>query len=49
MLRYAELAIVVLDGDSHEYYNIRLDILHDSTVNYLPELIEHLGGIGRGA
>ena len=99
MLRYAELAIVVLDGDSlgqlerdvvksaalskfvenigeaayksepatlaqypqvdwprmigmrhrlvHEYYNIRLDILHDVIVHYLPPLIEHLGGISR--
>ena len=94
MLRYAELAIVVLDGDSleqleqnviksaalskfvenvgeaayksepgtlaqypqidwprligmrhrlvHEYYNIRLDILHDAIVNYLPALIRDL-------
>ena len=32
----------------HEYYNIRLDILHDVIVNYLPPLIEHLGGVGRG-
>ncbi|MYC32499.1 MAG: DUF86 domain-containing protein [Chloroflexi bacterium] len=99
MLRYAELAIAVLDGDSleqlsqdvvksaalskfvenvgeaayksdpgtlarypqvdwprmigmrhrlvHEYYNIRLDILHDVIVNYLPPLIEDLGGSGR--
>ena len=100
MLRYAELAIVVLNGDSleqlqrnvvksaalskfvenvgeaaykseagtlaqypqvdwprligmrhrlvHEYYNIRFDILHDVILNYLPSLIEHLGGTGRG-
>lgn len=99
MLRYAELAIVVLDGDSleqlersviksaalskfvenvgeaayktadstlarypqvdwprligmrhrlvHEYYNIRLDILHDVIVNYLPALIAELTGLGR--
>ena len=99
MLRYAELAIVVLDNDSleqlernivksaalskfvenvgeaayktepgtlaqfpkvdwprligmrhrlvHEYYNIRLDILHDVIVNYLPPLIRHLSGISR--
>ena len=99
MLRYAELAIAVLDGDSleqlsqdvvksaalskfvenvgeaafksdsgtlvrypqvdwprmigmrhrlvHEYYNIRLDILHDVIVNYLPPLIEDLGASGR--
>lgn len=99
MLRYAELAIVVLDGDGleqlelnvvksaalskfvenvgeaayksdpgtlarypqvdwprmigmrhrlvHEYYNIRLDILHDVIINYLPPLIEDLGGSGR--
>jgi len=31
----------------HEYYNIRLDILHDVIVNYLPPLIEDLGGTGR--
>lgn len=99
MLRYTELAVVVLDGDGleqleqdvvksaalskfvenvgeaayksdpgtlvrypqvdwprmigmrhrlvHEYYNIRLDILHDVIVNYLPPLIEDLGGSGR--
>lgn len=99
MLRYAELAVVILDGDSleqleqnvvksaalskfvenvgeaayksepgalagypqvdwprmirmrhrlvHEYYNIRLDILRDVIVNYLPPLIEDLGGVGR--
>ena len=98
MVRYAELAIVVLDGDTleqlehnvtksaalskfienvgeaayksepstlaqypqvdwsrligmrhrlvHEYYNIRLDILYDAVVNYLPALIEHLDRTG---
>lgn len=33
----------------HEYYNIRLDILHDVIVNYLPALIEELGGPGDSA
>ena len=99
MVRYAELAIVVLDGDTleqleldviksaavskfienvgeaayksepgtlaqypqidwsrligmrhrlvHEYYNMRLDILHDAIVNYLPALIEQLDETGQ--
>ena len=28
----------------HEYYNIRLNILHDVIVNYLPPLIDDLVG-----
>ena len=99
MLRYADLAIVVLDGDGleqlelnvvksaaspkfstnldkaahksdpvtlarypqvdwprmigmrrrlvHQCCNIRVDIPHDVIVNYLPPLIEDLGGCGR--
>lgn len=31
----------------HEYYNIRLDILHDAIVNYLPALIEQLDETGQ--